>query len=77
MIKKNKNKWEISALVSSHSLDEETPAESQINGPYLTSGGTHHNFVLCSKAASEEHNVIRVLCDDIDCRLPALTRVQN
>ena len=36
VIKKNKNKWEFSALVSSHSLDEETPVESQSNGPYLT-----------------------------------------
>ena len=50
VIKKNKNKWEFSALVSSHSLDEETPVENQINGPYLTSGGTHCNFVLCSKS---------------------------
>ena len=32
-------------------------------------------FVL--KVASEEHNVIRVLCGDIDCRLPAPVRVQN
>ena len=32
-------------------------------------------FVL--KAASEEHNVIRVLCGDLDCRLPARVRVQN
>ena len=32
-------------------------------------------FVL--KAASEEHNVIRVLCGDIDCRLSArVLRVQ-
>ena len=38
--KKNKDKWELSALVSSHSLDEETPAESQNSGPYLTSRGT-------------------------------------
>ena len=36
VIKKNKNKWELSVLVSSHSLDEETPVESQSNGPYLT-----------------------------------------
>ena len=49
-IKKNKNKPELSTLVSSHSLDEETPVESQSNGPYLTSGGTHCNFVLCSKS---------------------------
>ena len=58
-------------------LDEETPAEGQSNGPYLTSGGTHYNFVLCSKSCirGTEHNVIRVLCGDIDCRLPA--RVQN
>ena len=34
--RKNKNKWELSALVSSHSLDEETPVESQSNGPYVT-----------------------------------------
>ena len=66
------------SLVSSHSLDEETPVESQSNGPYLTSGGTHCNFVLVLKAASGEHNVIRVLCGDIDCRLPArVLRVQN
>ena len=77
VIKKNKNKCELSALVSSHSLDEETPAESQSNAP------TWHQevhitilfFVL--KSASEEHNVIRVLCGDIDCRLPARVRVQN
>ena len=50
VIKKNKNKWELSALVSSHNLDEETPVESQSNGPYLTSGGAHCNFVLCSKS---------------------------
>ena len=50
VIKRNKNKWELSALVSNHSLDEETPAESQSNGPCLTSGGTHYNFVLCSKS---------------------------
>ena len=61
------------SLVFSHSLDEETPVESQSNGPYLTSGGTHCNFVVffVLKAASGEHNVIRVLCGDIDCRLPA------
>ena len=50
VIKKNKNKWELSALVSSHSLDGETPVESHSNGPCLTSGGTHCNFVLCSKS---------------------------
>ena len=50
VIKKNKNKWELSALVSSHSLNEETPVESQSNSPYLTSGGTHYNIVLCSKS---------------------------
>ena len=32
---KNKTKWELSALVSSHSLDERTDVESQINGLYL------------------------------------------
>ena len=50
--RKNKNKWELSALESSHSLDEETPVESQSNGPYLTSGGTHCNFVLCSTSCT-------------------------
>ena len=80
VIKKNKNKWEFSVLVSSHSLDEETPAERQSNGPYLTLGGTHYNFVLCSKSCirGTEHHVIRVPCGDIDCRLPAgVLRVQN
>ena len=66
------------SLVSSHSLDEETPVENQSNGP------TWHQevhiailfFVL--KAASGEHIVIRVLCGDIDCGLPArVLRVQN
>ena len=32
VIMKNKTKWELSALVSSHSLDERTAVESQING---------------------------------------------
>ena len=36
VIMKNKTKWELSALVSSRSLDERTAAESQINGLYLT-----------------------------------------
>ena len=33
----NKNKWELSALVSGRSLDERTAIESQINDLYLTS----------------------------------------
>ena len=78
VIKKNKNKWELSALVSSHSLDEETPVESQSNGPYLTSEVHIAILFFVLKAASEEHNVIRVLCGDIDCRLPPrVLRVQN
>ena len=78
VIKKNKNKWELSALVSSHSLDEETPVESQSNGPYLTSEVHIAILFFVLKAASEEHNVIRVVCGDIDCRLPArVLRVQN
>ena len=52
VIKKNKNKLELSALESSHSLDEETPVENQSNGPYMTSGGTHCNFVLCSTSCT-------------------------
>ena len=35
------------------------------------------SLVFVLKAASEEHNVIRVLCGDLDCRLPAPVRVQN
>ena len=78
VIKKNKNKWELSALVSSHSLDEETPVVSQSNGSYLTSEVHIAILFFILKAASEEHNVIRVLCGDIDCRLPArVLRVQN
>ena len=50
VFKKNKNKWELSVLVSSYSLDAETPVESQSNGPYLTSWDRHHNIVLCSKS---------------------------
>ena len=49
VIMKNKTKWELSALVSSHSLDERTDVESQINGIYLTSWCRHHNTVLGSK----------------------------
>ena len=75
---RKKNKWELSALVSSHSLDEETPVESQSDGPYLTSEVHIAILFFVLKAASEEHNVIRVLCGDIDCRLPArVLRVQN
>ena len=50
VIMKNKTKWELSALVSSNSLDERTAVESQINGIYLTSWGTHHNTTLGSKS---------------------------
>ena len=77
VIRKNKNKWELSALVSSHNLDEETPAER------VTAPAWHQEvhiitiLFLVLKAVSEEHSVIRVLCGDIDCRLPALVRVQN
>ena len=78
MIKKNKNEWELSAPVTSHSLDEETPVESESNGPYLTSEIHIAILFFVLKAASEEHNVIRVLCGDIDCRLPArVLGVQN
>ena len=49
LIIKNKTKWELSALVSSRSLDEQTDIESQINGLYLTSWCRHHNTVLYSK----------------------------
>ena len=49
VIMKNKTKWELSALVSSRSLDERTDVESQINGLYLTSWCRHHNTVLGSK----------------------------
>ena len=76
--RKTKIKWELPALVSSHSLDEETPVESQSNGPCLTSEVHIAILFFVLKAASEEHNVIRVLCGDIDCRLPArVLRVQN
>ena len=47
---KNKTKWELSALVSSNSLDERTAVESQINGLYLTSWSRHHNTALGSKS---------------------------
>ena len=78
VIKKNKNKYELSALLSSYSLDEETPVESQSNGPYLTTEVHIVILFFVLKAVSEEHNVIRVLCGDIDCLLPArVLRVQN
>ena len=78
VIKKNKNKWELPAHVSSHSLDEETPVESQSNCPCLTSEVHIAILFFVLKAASEEHNIIRVLCGDIDCRLPArVLCVQN
>ena len=47
---KPKPKCELSALVSSRSLDERTAAESQINGFYLTSWCRHHNTLLVSKS---------------------------
>ena len=50
MILKNKTKWELSALVSSLSLDERAAVESQINGLYLKSWCRHHNAVLVSKS---------------------------
>ena len=50
VIMKNKTKWELSALVSSRSLDERTAVESQINGLYLTPWCRHHNTVLGSKS---------------------------
>ena len=49
VIMKNKTKWELSALVYSHRLDERTDVESQINGLYLTSWCRHHNTALGSK----------------------------
>ena len=42
----NKTKWELSALVSSRSLDERTAVESQTSGLYLTSWCRHHNTVF-------------------------------
>ena len=50
IIMKNKTKWELSALVSSRSLDDRTAVESRINGIYLTSWCRHHNYVLVSKS---------------------------
>ena len=50
VIMKNKTKWELSALVSSRSLDERTAVESQINGLSLTSWCRHHKTVLGSKS---------------------------
>ena len=52
VIMKNKNKWELSALVSSRSLDERTAVESHINGPYLKSWCRHHNTVLGSQSCT-------------------------
>ena len=49
VIMKNKTKWELSAFVSSRSLDERTDIESQINDIYLTLWCRHHNTVLGSK----------------------------
>ena len=49
VIMKTKTKWELSAHVSSRSLDERTDLESQINVPYLPSWCRHHNTVLGSK----------------------------
>ena len=49
VIVKNKTKWELSALVSSCSLDERTAVKSQINSLYLTSWYRHHNTILGSK----------------------------
>ena len=49
-IMKNTNKWELSALASSCSLDERTAVQRQTNGLYFTSWGRHHNTVLCSES---------------------------
>ena len=49
VIMKNKTEWDLSALVSSRSLDEWTDVESQINGLYLTSWCRYHNTVHGSK----------------------------
>ena len=47
---KNRTKWELSALISSRSLDERTAVENQNNGLYLTSWCRHHNTALGSKS---------------------------
>ena len=51
VIMKNRTKWELSALASSRSLNEQTAVESQINCLYLTSSWCrHHNTALGSKS---------------------------
>ena len=50
VIMKNKNKWDLSALVSLRRLDEWTAVKSQNNDPYLTLWRRRHNNVLCSKS---------------------------
>ena len=50
VIMKNKNKLELSVLVSSCSLEECTAVESQSDSLYLTSWGRHHNTVLGYKS---------------------------
>ena len=44
-----KTKWELSALVSTRSLDQRATVEGQINGLYLTSWCRHYNTVFGSK----------------------------
>ena len=46
----NKTKCQLSALISSRSLDNWNVVESQINDLYLTSWCRHHNTVLGSKS---------------------------
>ena len=70
VIMKKKTKWELSALVSSRSLDERTAVETR-----LMASTWHHDvditiLFLVLKAASEEHNVIRMLYCDMDFCLP-------
>ena len=50
MIMKNKAKLELSVLVSSRSLDEQTAVESLVNDLYLTSWYRLHNSILVSKS---------------------------
>ena len=50
VVMKNKTKWELSVLVSSHGLDERAVVKSQINCLYLISWWRHHNTVLGSKS---------------------------
>ena len=71
VIMKTKTKWELSAHVSSRSLDERTDLKARLMSPTC-----HHDvditiLFLVLKDASEEHDVSRMLCGDMYFCLPS------